>query len=272
MIACSNCGTPVTQPGRFCTGCGARLDTVRFKPVQVQPSVQETRWVWPVAAVAILAVAVVVVGVLFALRDGSGQPADAAAASMPTVVTTPAPVPPTPSTRTVTKTAAPRHSSHVADRTRVRTKTVTAPAPAAPPPPVTAQQPLPLGTPFRIQGHLIATVLDFQSNVVGGGHEPDQRYADLNIRVCALAGSVVSSATWSLIGATDDNLGTVVTGGGLHEPQYPSVGHPLNAGECVQGWITFVVPGTLKIKAAKYSPSIVQGQPLPHATWDLSAA
>ena len=130
----------------------------------------------------------------------------------------------------------------------------------------------PLGTPFRIPGHLVATVVDFQSNGVDGGHEPVERYADLNVRVCSLAGSVVSSATWGLITATGDSVGSVVTDGALHEPQYPSVGDPLNAGECVQGWITFVVPRTLKIKAAEYSPSTRQGQPLAQAMWKLSAS
>ena len=150
--------------------------------------------------------------------------------------------------------------------TKTVTATVTASPTALAPP-----SPLRLGAAFKLPGLLVARVLNFQSNGVGQSNNADERYADLEVRVCAIKKTTVSNAPWTLVGVTDDNLDTVVTGGGLHEPQYPGVADPLNAGECVQGWITFVVPRTLKVKAAKYAPSNAKGEPLPHAIWDVSA-
>jgi hypothetical protein len=68
------------------------------------------------------------------------------------------------------------------------------------------------------------------------------------------------------------NYDTVITGGGLTEPQYPSGrtgGQPLAAGECLLGWITYVLPTNAVIVMAKYSTSDDNGKPEPVGRWKL---
>lgn len=82
----------------------------------------------------------------------------------------------------------------------------------------------------------------------------------MEVKVCAEHKNIsVSNAPWSLVGADSSNNSDIVVGGGLKEPQYPGVDDPLPPGKCVLGWITFQVPTSERIVAAKYAPSSRNG-------------
>ena len=57
-----------------------------------------------------------------------------------------------------------------------------------------------------------------------------------------------------------------MTGGGLQEPQYPRNAHAVAPGQCLQGWITFVVTPTSRIVTATYQPDL-SGQPQTGGRW-----
>jgi hypothetical protein len=113
-------------------------------------------------------------------------------------------------------------------------------------------------------------VLGYDDTGTGDTGTPGTRYRDLHVTACAAGGEVqVSNAPWSLIGADSSNNADIVVGGGLHEPQYPGTPDLLNKGECVSGWISFQVPNSVAIVAAKYAPNDDNGNPLPTARWRL---
>lgn len=93
-------------------------------------------------------------------------------------------------------------------------------------------------------------------------------YSALEVKVCAAHHLSVSDGPWSLVGADSSSNDVKVSGGGLKEPEYPGYPDPLNAGDCVLGWITFDVPKSEHIVAAKYAPSLGHG-PMRYAEWEL---
>lgn len=93
-------------------------------------------------------------------------------------------------------------------------------------------------------------------------------YYSINVKVCAAHKTTVGDGAWTLVGSDDSTNDTIVTGGGLQEPQYVN-GNVLNAGECARGWITFDVPRVEKIAVAKYSPGDGKGATLGTARWRL---
>jgi hypothetical protein len=112
------------------------------------------------------------------------------------------------------------------------------------------------------------TVLGYQDHGVGSSNEAGHGYRDLHVRVCSLKAQTVGNGPWSLVGNDDSHNGTMVTGGGLHEPQYPDA-VTTQAGECVSGWITFDVPKKVDIVAAKYAPRTTGSHPGYEAIWKV---
>jgi hypothetical protein len=103
---------------------------------------------------------------------------------------------------------------------------------------------------------------------------PGQRYAAApEVKVSAKrAVPAVSNAPSSLVGADSGNYDTVITGVGLSEPQYPggcAGGQQLAVSESLLDRITYVVPASAVIVAAKYSPTGDNGKPEPVGRWTV---
>lgn len=178
------------------------------------------------------------------------------------------------SSSTGTQAAAPITKTVTATVTETATAANSATSPTAGRPAGTASararsQALETGQEYTIPGDgTQATVMGFERG--SSSHaEKGMIYDALEVKVCAAShATTVGDAPWSLIGADDSTNDDVVTGGGLKEPQYID-GNPLNQGDCALGWITFDVPQSEHIVAAKYAPSGPHGKPLPYAKWTV---
>jgi hypothetical protein len=171
-----------------------------------------------------------------------------------------------PSSTSTAAAAQPSSSAAPAASTPPRTTTPRRTTPAAP-------QVLPIGAPFDTR-YVTAKVVAWRPTapLYEARPQPGERYAALEVKVCAKQAGAVSNAPWSLVGSDSGNYDTVITGGGLIEPQYPSGrtgGQQLAAGECLLGWITYVVPTNAVIVTAKYA-AIDNGEPEPVGRWRVT--
>jgi hypothetical protein len=132
------------------------------------------------------------------------------------------------------------------------TATPTAPAPPAP----TVH---PLGATVAIgDGYAKVTVYAYKQPVATGAPKPDQAdygYGAADVKVCNVTGgSTVSNLPWTL--TYPDS--TTASPSSLEYrqfplPEYPFGDTPLNVGQCIRGWIVFVVPEARRPATVHYA-------------------
>jgi len=134
------------------------------------------------------------------------------------------------------------------------------------PPPSASPSPLPSGLRLRDAatagtGFVVATGFAYNQPAAPGASPAPagNAWAAADVQSCAPQGTVfpvsISDAAWSLRFGN----GTVVNPSHVDDPvfpqpQYPQTPTPLQAGDCVRGWVIFEVPADNRPMLLRYTP------------------
>lgn len=133
-----------------------------------------------------------------------------------------------------------------------------------------APEVLALGQPYDT-AYFTTTVYAVDPNAAPDAPPPqsaDAKWAAADIEVCVKQGGTIGMTPWSLVGADNGRYEVSSTGySQFPTPAYPFGEAQLAAGECVRGWLVFVMPQSGTIAFVRYAPSISGVDP---ARWAAS--
>ena len=118
------------------------------------------------------------------------------------------------------------------------------------------------GQKLTVGGTVGATMYEYRQPSVTGTSSPGPSgytWGSADVEVCILPqakGTVtVDWVTWALRYADNSVVEAATTvDNAFPQPLYPVKSHPVAAGQCVRGWVTFAVPADKKPTLVEYTP------------------
>lgn len=145
--------------------------------------------------------------------------------------------------------SSPSSASSTSSASSFTTPTTTSPAPPAS---------LPMGQTYSNEAGDV-TVYAYKPDAAPGAPPPTSPgtgWAAADVQVCVKQANYVNDLPWALVGSDNGRYAPSSTGyGSFPSPKYPMGDTPVAIGECVRGWIVFVVPTGATVAFVRYAPS-----------------